>query len=356
MMRGILHIIYGIPAILAMAVAVSCSDTIRPEQQDGTDSRIAFYMKTGRTGTKGMIEDTDALLAMGPDLYVTDINDAAVFSGTRVGFTGNGVWRSDKDWVTGKDYDFYGYITSPGNGDGTSITLNNANGTGVTITEPSVYRDDNDWWSDYLMSYRTSANGTDRGLVNLMMERLTVGVELYMSTPNDEKVTLETAEFRNINRRATFSLTTHHVYTPGEIIGEDMLNSWHTVQETGSGNRTTYQVKDKEVRKLDAGQKFGYGSEYRIMSFLAVPQPTHVEEAGAEYNIVLYLKYTVQEEVGSTPAEYETELLLQDYRPTAWDRGHRIRYYVTIDSSVGLTGNVAAWKSIDFIEGTLLPD
>lgn len=356
-MKGIFHIIYGITAVMATAAAVSCSDMENPGQQDLTDGRIAFYMKNPAAGTKAVIEDIEALLALGPDLHVADANDASVFTGNNatVSYTGNGVWRSNVTWTTGKNYSFYGYISSQGTGTGTSVAANSS-GTSVTITGPSEYRDDNAWWSDFLMSYRTSANGTDRGLVNLMMERLTAGVELYMSTPNDEKVTLEKAEFRNINRTSSFSMTGHHVYIPGETVGEEMLNSWSIVPGTGSGSRTAYSVSGKEVKKLEAGQKFDYGSEYRIMSFTTVPQPVHVEETGTEYNIVLYLKYTVQEDAGTSPVEYETELSLRDYRPTTWSRGHKVRYYVTIDSSVGLTGTVAAWKSIDFIEGTLLPD
>ena len=41
-------------------------------------------------------------------------------------------------------------------------------------------------WADYLMSYRVSANGSNKGLVKLDLERVTACVELYMA--RSEKV------------------------------------------------------------------------------------------------------------------------------------------------------------------------
>lgn len=350
--------IYFILAAAMMAMAVSCAKGIGPDVPvpDDAGDKIAFYMRTTTTAdSKAMIEDTDALLALSPVLHVTDANDANVFTGNNaaVSYTGNGVWRSNINWTDGKEYSFYGYISSEGDGGG-AVTAEST-GTKVTITEPSDYKDDNDWWSDYLMSYRTSVNGSDRGLVNLMMERLTVGVELYMSTPNDETVILNKAEFQNINRTAAFNMTEHHVYVPGENTGIEMLNAWNITPGTGKNNRTGYSVNDKTIKRLPAGQTFDYGSDYKIMSFLAIPQPTYAEETGAEYEITLHLEYKV-EESRNVYKSYTTDLPLRNYRPSTWSRGHKVRYYVTIDSSIGLEGNVVSWKSIDFIEGTLLPD
>ena len=90
------------------------------------------------------------------------------------------------------------------------------------------------------------------------------------------------------------------------------------------------------------------------MRFLTVRQPLTETVTTGVTDIVLHLEYAVEEN-GQT-VDYEVDMPLKNYRPTMWSIGHKVRYYVTIDSSIDLVGTVVKWNEVDFIEGTLLPD
>ena len=342
-------------AVCSAWAAVSCGTTDTPEQPSDTVDCIAYSVSANNTiGTKAALDDTESLLTMSsvPYIYVTDQEQNTAFGvNQEIRYSDNGVWRSDKQWTSGRSYQFYAYISSPGTGRGASVNVSN-NGRNVTVTEPSEYSEDLGLaaWSDYFLSYITTADGDTRGLVSLDFERVTTCVELYVSTPNSETVTIKNAEFTNVNRSATFRITDHA--NSGDAVSGQMNNSWSVT--TGS-LRTTYSVSDVVVKQLPAGQDFDYSTDYRVMYFLTVPQATHVEETGKDFDIYLNMTYTVKESETSEP-EYTVKLPLNNYRPAMWEMGHKIRYYVSIDTSVELTGTVSAWKTVDFIEGTLLPD
>lgn len=340
-------------AVCAAWAAVSCGKTDTPEQPSDTGDCIAFYVSANNTiGTKAAIDDTESLLAMSqvPSIHVTDQEQNTAFGVNKeIIYSDNGVWRSDKEWVSGRSYQFYAYISSPDSGYEAPVSVSD-NGRNVTVTQPEKYSDNNDHWSDYFLSYITNADGDTRGLVSLDFERVTTCVELYVSTPNSETVTIENVEFTNVNRSATFRITKHA--NSGDAVSGQMNNSWSV---TPGSSRTSYSVSDVVVKQFSAGQDFDYNTDYRVMYFLTVPQETHVEEPGNVYDICLNMTYTVKESDTSTP-EYTVKLPLNNYRPAMWEMGHKIRYYVSIDTSVELTGTVSAWKTVDFIEGTLLPD
>lgn len=337
-------------AVCAAWAAVSCSKADTPEQPSDTGDCIAFYVSANNTiGTKAAIDDTESLLAMSsvPSIHVTDQEQNTAFGVNKeIEYLDNGVWRSDIQWTSGRSYQFYAYISSPGSG---SVSVSD-NGRNVTVTEPFEYSGELAAWSDYFLSYITNADGDTRGLVSLDFERVTTCVELYVSTPNSETVTIKNVGFTNVNRSATFRITDHA--NSGDAVSGQMNNSWSV--RTGS-SRTSYSVSDVVVKQFPAGQDFDYSTDYRVMYFLTVPQETHVEEPGNVYDIFLNMTYTVKESDTSTP-EYTVKLPLNNYRPAMWEMGHKIRYYVSIDTSVELTGTVSAWKTVDFIEGTLLPD
>jgi len=52
--------------------------------------------------------------------------------------------------------------------------------------------------------------------------------------------------------------------------------------------------------------------------------------------------YTAEYDLSTLPV---TELML----------GHRLRYYIKIDTSVDVQAVVVPWKEVDLVEGTFLP-
>ena len=294
-------------AVVSAALQVSsCTKAEVPDEPERNyDDCIAFYVKA--RPTKAIIEDTDKLYEIGPNIFVTEDLRKTDFNNTLIGYNENGVWRSNTDWADenqNMEYSFYAYTYSTGTvGQISGISSPDDpvanNGKTVTITQPDSYSADNNAWADFLMSYIVSANSATRGLVNLEFERITTGVELYMSkSPAMGNVTLTDATFSGIVRSATFN--------------------------------------------------------YRVMNFLTVQQPMHEELAGSTRNVKLEISYTVDE--NGTEVPYTATFDLSEFSPAVWTRGHKVRYYLSIDTSTELTGTIAKWEEVDFIESTLLPD
>lgn len=340
-MRKLLNYIW----LLSAAITVmSCS---KHEISSGDGGKIAFYIKTQQAVTassRSLIEDTDDLLKRRLPLYVTE-EFRSVFSDTEVAYTDNGVWRSGTEWEAGKDYTFYAYIASPlrtATATQGGITVSR-NGKNVYIKQPKQYSPNADVWADYLMSYRVSANGSAKGLVRLDMERVTACVELYMAkSANITEAQITSISFNNVMTYARFDLTKHAV--PGDEEGlYGMKNVWSV--EADEGSTTTY-TRD-ESSDLNNYTTDRFNTDFLQMKLLVVPQslidgPT------------LTINYQVYE--NGNWSEYNSTFTLSDYSIKSWDRGHKIRYFIGIDTSIGLEGVVEPWKSVDYIETTLLPN
>lgn len=336
--------------IWLMSAAFLMTSCGKQELSSDDGEKIAFYVKSQQAvsaSSRALIEDTEDLLnqqqQQQPKLYVTDENQS--MTNQEVGYAGNGVWQSDKEWDTSKDYVFYAYIASPivSNETVGVYVSPGSNGKVITITQPETYQTDLKEWVDYMMSYRVSAKGADKGLVKLDMERVTACVELYMAkSANIEEVTVNSISFNNVITKADFSLQNHA--TPDAAEGlYGMKNTWvvnvfddSKKEYTRSGPFTLSDVVEDR-----------FSPEHLRMKFLVVPQTLR---DGAKLSI----NYTVNE--NGTPANYDSEFILSDYNIKSWDRGHKIRYFIGIDTSVKLEGYVEPWKSVDYIETTLLPN
>lgn len=321
--------------------AMSCArEDVAPDEGD----KIAFYVKTQQAvsaSSRALIEDTNDLLNKRLPLYVTS-EGAGSFNSTPVSYTDNGVWQSNQEWQAG-DYTFYAYIASSDTPGGVSDI--SENGKKLTIQQPKTYSTSEDVWADYLLSYRVSANGSSKGLVRLDLERVTACVELYMAQSEKVgEVTIQNVTFHNVMTKAGFSISYHAVPTDEENL-YGMKNQW--IVDTDESSKADYSLTDTDVildKYTDSSDRFD--TRYRVMRFLVVPQ-TLIDGA------TLSLEYMVKE--GDRVSRYNEDFRLSDYTPTSWNRGHKIRYFIGIDTSIQLEGTVAPWKSVDYIETTLLP-
>lgn len=331
--------------VAALAFMSCAREEVAPAEGD----KIAFYVKTQQAvsaSSRALIENTGDLLGKQLPLYVTS-EGAGNFSSTAVSYTDKGVWQSDKEWQAGQDYTFYAYIASPirqGTDTQGGVSDISENGKKLTIQQPETYSTSEDAWADYLLSYRVSANGSSKGLVRLDLERVTACVELYMARSEKVgEVTIQDVTFHDVMTKASFSISYHAVSTDEENL-YGMKNQW--IVATDEDSKTAYSRTNVNLNEYtDSSDRFD--TQYRVMRFLVVPQ-TLIDGA------TLSLNYTV-DEGGSSPSTYTETFQLSDYTPTSWNRGHKIRYFIGIDTSIKLEGTVAPWKSVDYIETTLLP-
>lgn len=330
----------------------SCSRDIPAEKED---TSILFHVKSLQYVVAGtsrtIIDDTEDLLDQHPSIYVSDENSASAINNVKVDFLSAGVWRNDGlKWKSNLNYVFYGYVSSPapgtGNTDGPYIS-NSSNGRYVAITQPSSYSEDATHWADYLLSYRVTATGAERPVVNLQLERITAGVELYITkSRNIPEAKVMSITFSGVKRKTSMTLTGHakNEDTSGPT---GMKNLWSN--NTESNSSVSYTKKDVDgmlVQKYDE-TKGKYDVSYRFMRFLTVPQILNMENT-------LEVIYEVLENGVWQP--YDLVFELDHYTPSEWTIGHNVRYYLNIDTSMELQAVVEQWNASNVIEGTFIPD
>lgn len=335
-------------ALAGLVLLSACRKEQQPDIQGG--DAITFYIKStneGNFGTKSLIEDTSDLLAEQPKLYVTDVGAYKTFENTGVDYNSGGIWKSKETWTKERDYTFFGYVMSAGKG---NITPSNYGRT-VTIKEPEYYAEEtgtnDDYWADYLLSYRVNANGTVKPLVKLELERVTTCVELYLAQSVGSKIRIKQIAFSGVYTSAEYIIQSHasELSLPGIY---NMKNVWNIPSDSYS-NLTTYEWKSNdtngtELNDVDGGSRFQ--DKYRMMKFLTVHQKAE--------NHKLTITYT-SEENGVVTGPHTAEFDLNDTAQPLWTRGHKTRYYINFDTSLELYTTIVPWRTVDEIEVTILP-
>ena len=321
-------------------------------------NNISFYVyeeSFGAEDTKAIVEDTQTMKSLGLSLRVTDI--AGVNRGNNdinnleVTYNdGTDLYRSNKTWNANYDYEFYAYAMSSGTGSGTSVALfgdyKGFKGHSVDIYQPIAYTHNDNAWSDFLLSYRTPAVGSQKPLVRLEMERITTGVELYVSTPEGSEAVVTNMEFTDITRSMRYTISNHAVTDPN-LSG--VRNTWVLQPISGA---TSPVVNYSRTGTLEVTEKSEsddrFDNKFLMMRFIAVKQ----NASGR-----LRITYRINENPsGSSWQEYQVEFDLSKTAVPTWEIGRKTRYYISLDTAVELEGVIADWKYIDYVEGTFLPN
>lgn len=357
-MRNIRLYIY----IAFMAVLLSCDK--ESLQQEGAGDFVSFYVSDKNfadEGTKAIMEDTQTLLALKPTLNVCDLaginrQDSNPIKGLQVNFNDNyNLWRSNRTWAN-QEYEFYGYILSPGNANGASVSLVNSyqgnKGHCVDLYQPTSYTHNDAAWSDYLLSYRVSVQGKNKPLVRMEMERITSGVELYISTPEGAQAVVESITFSNVSRCMRYTIAEHAISNPNlsgirhKWVYQNINGASNTkVNYTRSANNSSswFEVQEK------AEENSRFESKFRMMRFLTVPQ-----DVTGTLTVVYRVNETNQSDKTKW-TQYTASFDLSQTSVTRWELGRKARYYISLDTAVDLEGVIADWVDIDYMEGTFLP-
>ena len=349
-----------------MAFVVSCDKlSMQPET---TGDQVLFYVSDKNfadEGTRAIVEDTEKLFELKLPLYMFDlagINSQNYKDINNTKFDYNSdykLWRNDNiEWNTNRSYEFYGYMMSAGTGSGASVSLvreyQGNKGHCVDVYQPTAYTDNDAAWSDYLLSYRVTAEGKNKPLVRLEMERVTSGVELYISTPEGAQAVVVSMTFSNISRCMRYTIAEHAISNPNlsgirhKWVYQNISGASNTVvnySRSGSNANSWFTVAGK------AEEDNRFDSKFRMMRFLTVPQ---------DVTGTLTIVYRVNET--SDPnnnknnwTEYTASFNLSETAVTRWELGRKTRYYINLDTAVDLEGVIADWVDIDYVEGTFLP-
>ena len=222
----------------------------------------------------------------------------------------------------------------------------------MDLYQPTSYIHDEAAWSDYLLSYRVSVQGKNKPLVRMEMERITSGVELYISTPEGAQAVVESITFSNVSRCMRYTIAEHAISNPNlsgirhKWVYQNISGASNTkVNYTRSANNSSswFDVQEK------AEENSRFDSKFRMMRFLTVPQ-----DVTGTLTVVYRVNETNQSDKTKW-TQYTASFDLSQTSVTRWELGRKARYYISLDTAVDLEGVIADWVDIDYMEGTFLP-
>ena len=316
-------------------LAVSCN-----KEEVAVENYITFFpyvQSVESASTKAVVPDESYIKEKGLPVVVNDIAASPVFNNTTIDCSDNGFWISDKNWDPNIEYSFYGYIASKGKGTDANVTVSNK-GYAVTLVQPTEYAHNENAWSDFLLSYIVKPDPKYTPIVGLQFERVTSAIEIYISKAREDKVTLSEVSISDVTNQMTYSIMSH---ANEDRTQTGYRNVWS--QKAGDGKVTYSRTESIELSRFMAGDD-RFDQKFLIMSILTVPQKI----AGR-----LSLSYSVVENGVESP--YTAEYDLSTLPVTELMLGHRLRYYIKIDTSVDVQAVVVPWKEVDLVEGTFLP-
>lgn len=268
----------------------------------------------------------------------------------------NGSWGYSYNKMTwdnsGKSYyRFYGFAYSSNVVLGTNLKVENSTyGRQFTVTQPETGTGEGT--IDYLLSslVNVSPSSGHYPLVPIELEhamaRVDVDVQIadaMFDASHDNASLVKDVEISvsGIKRKATMLCVQPKLY------GEEGTNSWYITFEDATAATYTKAIADQDLYSNLEGNDTDLN-----MSFIAIP----VNNAGMG-DLVLTLTYNNAAKLDpSTPKDYVYTFNLKDFTPQGWVNGHKVKYTLTIDNSIHLTGSIVDYQDEDYIEAVIVPD
>ena len=184
------------------------------------------------------------------------------------------------------------------------------------------------------------------------MERITSGVELFISTPKGAQAVVESIDFSNVSRCMRYTIAEHAISNPNlsgirhKWVYQNISGASNTkVNYTRSANNSSSWFTVEE--KADEDSRFD--PKFRMMRFITVPQ-----DVTGTLTVVYRVNETSQTDKTKW-TQYTASFDLSQTSVTRWELGRKTRYYISLDTAVDLEGVIADWVDIDYMEGTFLP-
>lgn len=262
---------------------------------------------------------------------------------------------TDLEWEDGLYYTFYGFAFSDGvdinkdydETDGCLTLDNSTYGRKFTVTQP--FTGDGTNTIDYLLSSVVNvAPSANRPLVPIELEhamaRVDVDVQIAKSMFDENDACLVSGisvTVRGIKNKATMLCPQPKQY------GDAGTNIWYVTfiknsgaEEVGTSAYTKANIDNTATNREG-------GSTPNDMSFMAIPV-TNTEMTSYE----LLLRYHGL----LSGSDYEYSFDLKKFSPDGWVSGHKVKYVLTIDNSIHLSGSIVDYEDVDYIEAVIVPN
>lgn len=257
----------------------------------------------------------------------------------------------------GQEMSFFGFAFSPFRDYGSKILVTEGSrGRDVTITQPNTYGEES---VDYMLSYQTNIPAQQAGnnypLITLNLEHATSLVELYIDCeevfskePDRYEIRLRELTFNDIYWKARLTCT-HHA-----VAGTQDENVWSV--EYDKTYITDYSLPldrtDSDGRNYALLNVAGTDGPIKVMEFLALPASHNMPYSlTVKYDVIEKKDNLIVERSSFAPAPF----ILRNYTTDGWRSGHRVKYNLSIDNGINLSGNIADWVEMEYIEGVILP-
>lgn len=315
-------------------VAVTKAEVTESGLTGGTDMVYVYGMMSDGTASKPVFDSPGVA-----GLYYD--NTAKIWNPKQ----GNAVVK----WENNYYYRFYGYAYSSNARVGTDLIIaNDIYGRQFTVTQPGTASwtapdaagaaSDESGTIDYLLSYLVSIPpSANYPLVPLHFEHAMskVEVDVRLAQAMIGKVSDISVNIGGIKRGATM------LCLQPKQDGEEGTNTWH-VTFTENLSTASYTVGSVNSTNLNlTGNENGIAPD---MSFIAIPVMNEEMDG-----YTLTLTYNIESH------QYVYSFDLKKFTPDGWVNGHKVRYVLTIDNSIHLTGMIVDFEDVDYIEAVVMP-
>lgn len=336
---------YTVLAIAIALLAPSCSK----EESAQTDyaPNITFGVNAVETSTRAEIIDNSNIESKTVYVYGSTSSTSFIYIAEPISYDVDAKkWLPTnkamvKPWDKKASYQFYGCTFLPATPPEWRIKFSGYHKT-FNIHQPKTY-EYREQFVDFLLSHTYNTLGSARPIVQLQLEHAMALVDIYIvkhKSLAQRKVRVKTLSLTSVRTDATMTCASQAIANSGKS------NEWQVtfIDHTPA----TYTIGNAMEVALDTDTT---GAHMRIV---AVPQQLTAQNR-------LTVTYEVDEsgdgaDGNEQMVEHTETFLLYNYTPIVWESGHRIVYRATIDTGIHLQGQIAAWKDVDYIEGTVLPN
>ena len=357
MTKRTLHIALYSASLLFLSV--SC----QKEHPQSADNRISFRVYTPLDiATKAEVTDESIKNTAVSSVYVYESSQSLFgTSGSLLTpetnereYSGRWLPEGQPSWgedTWNRDYQFWGWAYSPRTG---GLTISDAGKT-VTVTQPSTYPSDGEY-VDYLLSYIHSepalSNSSDkRKSIPLVFEHALVMVDIYLYralSMTDKSVDLVVNELTlgKIYNEGRISCNSHSYNSTNQ-----QPNVWSVQSKSGSVDYSIKNIQDDAIKTRDDAI-----ASAPAMRFISIPVTNSDMLPNERYKLKVSYTVTVTNTTGARETNSYTEVFQLSAVTASWQSGHRVKYELCISSGIELTGSIADWIDVEYVEGVVLPN
>lgn len=357
MTKRTLHIALYSASLLFLSV--SC----QKEHPQSADNRISFRVYTPLDiATKAEVTDESIKNTAVSSVYVYESRQSLFGTSgslltpeTNEGeYSGRWLPAGGPSWgedTWNQDYQFWGWAYSPGTG---GLTISDAGKT-VTVTQPSTYPSNGEY-VDYLLSYIHSepalSNSSDkRKSIPLVFEHALVMVDIYLyralsMTDNSVDLVVNELTLGKIYNEGRISCNSHSYNSTNQ-----QPNVWSVQSKSGSVDYSITNIQDDAIKTRDEAI-----ASAPAMRFISIPVTNSDMLPNERYKLKVSYTVKVSNATGASETNSYTEVFQLSAVTASWQSGHRVKYELCISSGIELTGSIADWIDVEYVEGVVLPN